>query len=65
MFTDNMQTGVFYLPNENVPGFNGAWVKFPATKANVKTALGKKLFDDEMARQQGNSTFAKLVNKLH
>jgi len=65
MYTNNMQTGVLYMPNESVPGFKGAWMKFAATKANVKAAVGKKDFDIEMKRQGGNNTFAKLYNQLH
>jgi len=64
MFTNDMKTGIAYLPNENVPGFRGAWVKFPATKNNVKQAIGKRAYKEEMARQGGNSTFAKLLNQL-
>lgn len=64
MLTNNMQTGVLYLPKEQVPGFQGAWVKFPATQQNVKEAMGKKFFNNEFARQNGNSTFAKLVKQL-
>ena len=64
MFTNNMQTGILYLPNEPVPGFQGAWMKFAATKRNLVDAVGKKNFKIEMARQGGNNTFARLYNQL-
>lgn len=64
MWTADAKTCILYMPEETVPGFNGAYVMFDATKKNVEKAMGTRLFKDEMARQSGNSSFAKFVNTL-
>ena len=63
--TADKRTCILYLPQEPVPGFQGSWAMFDATKKNIERALGSKDFKTEMAIQQGNSTFAKFVNSLH
>lgn len=62
--TPDHQTCVLYMRNETVPGFNGAWMMFDATRKNVEKALGAKDFKAEMAAMQGTSGFAKFVNTL-
>jgi hypothetical protein len=59
------QTCILYMRNEAVPGFQGAWAMFDATRKNVEKALGAKDFKAEMAAMHGTSGFAKFVNTLH
>lgn len=65
LVTPDHQTCILYMRNETVPGFQGAWVMFDATRKNVEKALGSKDFKAEMAAMQGTSNFAKFVNTLH
>lgn len=65
LVTANQQTCILYMPAEPVPGFQGAWAMFDATKKNIEKALGSQTFRTEMAARNGTTTFAKFVNTLH
>ena len=55
---------VVHMPDENTPGFRGAWCMMDATKKNLQEALGKKLFDAEMKALGGRSALAGWVKEL-
>ncbi len=64
LVTTSQQTCFLYMPSEPVPGFQGAWAMFDATKKNIEKALGSQLFRTEMAALHGTTTFAQFVNTL-
>lgn len=64
LVTTDRKTCILYMPMEPVPGFQGAWAMFDATKKNVEKALGSKDFKTEMAVRGGDTGFAKFVKTL-
>lgn len=62
--TPDRSTGIFYMPDERVAGFTGAYVMFDLTQRNVERALGKTLFRSEMAIRGGQTAFAQMVSAL-
>jgi len=63
LVSPDKRTCFLYLRSEPVPGFQGAWAMFSATKKNVEKALGDE-FKTEMAALGGNSQFAQFVKTL-
>lgn len=64
LYTADMATGFMYMPKEKVPGFQGAWAKFPLNRKNIEKAVGSKEFKTEMAIRGGTTGFAQFVNAL-
>ncbi|MGD2068910.1 MAG: hypothetical protein PVI57_09590, partial [Gemmatimonadota bacterium] len=65
LYTEDRKTGFLYMPDETVPGFRGAWVKFPLNKQSIQKAMGSKFFKTEMAIRGGTTQFAQFVNTLN
>lgn len=63
LVSPDKHTCFLYMRTEQVPGFQGAWAMFPATKKNVEKALGNE-FKTEMTFQGGNTQFAQFVKTL-
>jgi hypothetical protein len=64
LVTANQKTCILYMPQETVPGFQGAWAMFDTSRANIEKAMGSQFFKAEMAAMHGNSSFAQFVKKL-
>jgi hypothetical protein len=57
------RTCFLYMRDEPVPGFQGAYAMFPATRKNIEKVLGKE-FKTEMEAMRGTSSFAVYVKSL-
>jgi hypothetical protein len=64
MITADKRTCILYMPQEPVPGFQGAYAMFEATKKNLETALGSAYFKAEMAAKHGADKFQTFVRTL-
>jgi hypothetical protein len=62
--TRDRKTCILYMPLEPVPGFQGAWAMFEATKKNIEKALGSQDFKKELASMGGTTGFAQFVKTL-
>jgi hypothetical protein len=65
LITSDNRSCLLYMPAEPVPGFQGSYALFDATRKNIEKALGAEMFNAEMKVQQGTTGFAKFVNTLH
>jgi hypothetical protein len=64
MVTADKRTCILYMPAEPVPGFQGAYTMFDATKKNLEKALGTAYFKAEMAAKHGAAKFQTFVSTL-
>ena len=64
LVTPDKSTGMLYLPNEPVPGFQGSWAMFALSKKNLEKAMGSQLFKTEMKIRNGTTEFARFVSTL-
>ncbi len=64
LITSDNRSCLLYMPSEPVPGFQGSYTLFDATKKSIEKALGADMFKAEMAALQGTTSFAKFVKTL-
>ena len=59
LVTRDRRTAIYYMPQENVAGFTGAYAMFDCNRKSIEKALGKREFQTEMNVRGGATAFAR------